>query len=81
MGCTQKRVTGARDKRHVSRDSGFEGFCLEDEILQIEPYSLVEPERDYLSICKRYSKLYVVPDFSKVMTCNSISCLISINCG
>ncbi len=49
--------------------------------LQIEPHSLVEPERDYLSICKRYSKLYVVPDFSKVMTCKSISCLISINRG
>lgn len=33
---------------------------------QIEPYSLVEAERDYPSICKRYSKLYVVPEFSKV---------------
>jgi hypothetical protein len=29
----------------------------------------VEPERDYLSICKRYSKLYVVPDFSKLIVC------------
>ncbi|CAK9252121.1 unnamed protein product, partial [Sphagnum jensenii] len=35
-------------------------------ICKIEPYSLVEAERDYLSVCKRYSKLYVVPEFSKV---------------
>jgi hypothetical protein len=48
--------------------------CLKDDTkaanviveLQIEPYSLVEAERDYLSVCKRYSKLYVVPEFSKV---------------
>jgi hypothetical protein len=51
--------------------------CLKDDTkaanviveLQIEPYSLVEAERDYLSVCKRYSKLYVVPEFSKLVAC------------
>ncbi|XP_024390877.1 uncharacterized protein [Physcomitrium patens] len=38
-------------------------------VCKIEPYSLVDLERDYSSVSKRYSKLYVVPDFSKVVAC------------
>lgn len=41
-------------------------LCICGFLLQIEPGNLVEVERDYPSICKRYSKLYVVPEFSKV---------------
>lgn len=32
-------------------------------------------ERDYASVCKRYAKLYVVPEFSKVITLDQISIL------
>lgn len=35
-------------------------------VLQIEQYSFVDAERDYTTLCKRYSKLYVVPEFAKV---------------
>nr|XP_024373654.1 uncharacterized protein LOC112281406 isoform X1 [Physcomitrium patens]PNR55140.1 hypothetical protein PHYPA_006034 [Physcomitrium patens] len=38
-------------------------------VCKIEPYSLVDLERDYASVCKRYAKLYVVPEFSKLVAC------------
>lgn len=37
--------------------------------LQVYASSLVDVERDYLSIAKRYPRLFVSPEFSKVSFC------------
>jgi hypothetical protein len=34
--------------------------------LQVLPFRLVDDERDCLSLTKRYPRLSVIPDFSKV---------------
>ena len=34
--------------------------------LQVNSFSLVDAERDYLSLDKRYPRLFVSPEFSKV---------------
>lgn len=40
--------------------------------LQVNSSSLVEVERDYLSLDKRYPRLFVSPDVSKVCLCDFI---------
>jgi hypothetical protein len=46
-------------------------------VFQIEQFSFVDAERDYTALSKRYSKLYVVPEFSKVsnLTLLTLSCM------
>ncbi|MCO5553528.1 hypothetical protein L7F22_007050 [Adiantum nelumboides] len=38
-------------------------------VCKVEPFSLVEKERDLLSVIRRYPRLFVSADFSKVVTC------------
>ncbi|BBN17937.1 hypothetical protein MPTK1_7g18160 [Marchantia polymorpha subsp. ruderalis] len=38
-------------------------------LCKVEPYIFGEAERDYTSLCKRYSKLFVVPEFAKLVVC------------
>ncbi|KAI5072001.1 hypothetical protein GOP47_0012107 [Adiantum capillus-veneris] len=38
-------------------------------VCKVEPFSLVEKERDLLSLIRRYPRLYVAADFAKVVTC------------
>ncbi|GBG70117.1 hypothetical protein CBR_g5747 [Chara braunii] len=38
-------------------------------VCKIETYNLVEVERDYQSVCRRYARMYISPEFSKVVAC------------
>ncbi|KAL2614114.1 hypothetical protein R1flu_025806 [Riccia fluitans] len=36
-------------------------------LIKVEPYMFGEAERGYNSLCRRYSKLFVVPEFAKLL--------------
>ncbi|KAL2613073.1 hypothetical protein R1flu_024765 [Riccia fluitans] len=38
-------------------------------LCKVEPFLFGEAERDYNSLCRRYSKLFVVPEFAKLVVC------------
>jgi len=50
-------------------------FGLYAVYLQVGTFSLVDIERDFLSIDKRYPKLFASPEFSKVLISSFVSAL------
>mgnify|MGYP006889202904 FL=1 len=50
-------------------------FIFSLHIMKVEPFSLVEAERDLLSLIRRYPKLFVAADFSKVRFYSKFDCL------
>ncbi|KAK1314638.1 hypothetical protein QJS10_CPA06g00457 [Acorus calamus] len=53
----------AKDERRNDRDA----FHREPDTREVYPFCLVDAERDYLSINKRYPRLSISPEFSKVI--------------
>eukprot|EP00897_Mesotaenium_endlicherianum_P006610 jgi/Mesen1/5978/ME000302S04977 len=64
----KREVSPSQSKRDHKHSPARDGRKL-PYLCKVEPYSLVETSRDYQSVCRRYSKLYVVPEFSRLVAC------------
>ncbi|CAM6124426.1 unnamed protein product [Calypogeia fissa] len=72
-------MAGKRDDRGGRKESPRRDFPhritspakekRRDYLCKIEQFSFVDDERDYTALCKRYPKLYVVPEFAKLAVC------------
>lgn len=62
---SHKRDEYRRDERSSKRDRT--PTRKPSYLCKIEPFSWVDPLRDYQNVSRRYSKLYIAPDFCKMV--------------
>ncbi|XP_062229048.1 protein SHORT ROOT IN SALT MEDIUM 1-like isoform X2 [Phragmites australis] len=60
-----RRISPRRDAVHRHRSPVKE--IKREYICKVFPFRLVDDERDYLSLTKRYPRLAITPDFSKII--------------